>query len=124
MDGADPSSIRLSSRDPDRVHHDVMDVREVLDDLVAEQQALDDVVARLTTEEWQLATPSPGWTIADQIGHLAYFDGTAALAITDPAGFTEEMNRLLGAGTTGESADDQTIVVVKRRPKEQEETPA
>jgi uncharacterized protein (TIGR03084 family) len=86
-----------------------MDVREVLEDLVAEQQALDDVVARLTAEEWQLATPSPGWTIADQIGHLTYFDGTAALAITDPAGFTEEMNRLLGAGTTGESADDITL---------------
>ena len=129
-----------------------MDVSEVLDDLVAEQQALDDVVASLTPEKWQLATPSPGWTIADQIGHLTYFDGTAALAITDPtasprlrridqrvtsasesntegvdppdavtpsarrptnntppAGFAEEMNRLLGAGTTGESADDITL---------------
>lgn len=86
-----------------------MDVRDVLDDLLAEQQALDDVVASLTPEQWQLATPSPGWTIADQIGHLTYFDGTAALAITDPAGFTDEMNRLLGAGTTGESADDITL---------------
>ena len=86
-----------------------MDVREVLDDLVAEQQALDDVVASLTPEQWQLATPSPGWTIADQIGHLTYFDGAAASAITDADGFVEEMNRLLGAGTTGESADDITL---------------
>ncbi|HSM65769.1 MAG TPA: TIGR03084 family metal-binding protein [Ilumatobacteraceae bacterium] len=86
-----------------------MDVSEVLDDLVAEQQALDDVVSSLTPEQWQLSTPSPGWTIADQIGHLAYFDGTAALAITDPTRFSEEMNRLLGAGTTGGSADDITL---------------
>jgi uncharacterized protein (TIGR03084 family) len=86
-----------------------MDVREVLDDLVAEQQALDDVVASLTPAQWQLPTPSPGWTIADQIGHLTYFDGTAALAIVDPDGFTEQMNVLLGAGTTGGSADDITL---------------
>ncbi|MGA7760027.1 MAG: TIGR03084 family metal-binding protein [Ilumatobacteraceae bacterium] len=86
-----------------------MDVRDVLDVLVAEQQALDDVVASLTTSQWQLPTPSPGWTIADQIGHLTYFDGTAALAIVDPDGFTEQMNILLGAGTTGGSADDITL---------------
>lgn len=83
-----------------------MDVREVLEDLLAEQQALDDVVAPLSAEQWQLATPSPGWTIADQIGHLTYFDGTAALAISDPDRFTEEMHRLLDVGTTGGSADD------------------
>ena len=86
-----------------------MDVSEVLADLRAEQQSLDDIVAALSPDQWQLPTPSPGWTVADQIGHLTYFDGTAALAIVDPDGFTEQMNALLDAGTTGRSADDITL---------------
>jgi uncharacterized protein (TIGR03084 family) len=86
-----------------------MDVADVLADLVDEQQSLDDIVAPLSPEQWAMATPSPGWTIADQIGHLTYFDGTAASAITDPDAFTEQMNRLLAVGTTGGSADDVTL---------------
>ncbi len=86
-----------------------MDVADVLADLVAEQRSLDDVVASMTPEQWQLPTPSPGWNVADQIGHLTYFDGMAALAIADPDGFTDQMNMLLGAGTTGQSADDITL---------------
>ncbi len=70
-----------------------MDVSEVLDDLVAEQQSLDDIVSRLEPEQWQLPTPSPGWTVADQIGHLAYFDANAALAVVDPDAFQDEMMR-------------------------------
>ncbi len=84
-----------------------MDVSDVLHDLITEQQSLDDdVVAGLAAEQWQLPTPSPGWTVADQIGHVTYFDGNAALAITDPAAFTDTMNALLGAGGAG---DDLTL---------------
>jgi uncharacterized protein (TIGR03084 family) len=86
-----------------------MHVSDVLADLVAEQRALDDVVAALPPEQWATPTPSPGWNVTDQIGHLTYFDGAAALAIADPDGFTAEMNRLLGAGVTGRSADDITL---------------
>lgn len=86
-----------------------MDVADVLADLVDEQQSLDDIVAGLSDDEWALRTPSPGWSIADQIGHLTYFDGTAALAITDPDAFTEQMQQLLAVGTTGGSADDMTL---------------
>jgi uncharacterized protein (TIGR03084 family) len=85
-----------------------MDVTDVLDDLLAEQRALDDVVVGLTPEQWSLPTPSPGWTIADQIGHLAFFDANAALAIVDPEGFVDAMNALL-SGADG-SADDVTLV--------------
>jgi uncharacterized protein (TIGR03084 family) len=87
-----------------------MDVTEVLADLLAEQQTLDDIVTGLEASQWQLSTPSPGWTVADQIGHLTYFDGTAALAITDPAAFEDAMNMLLGSGGAGAtSADDITL---------------
>ena len=84
-----------------------MDVSEVRADLLAEQQTLDDIVAELDGEQWQLTTPSPGWTIADQIGHLTYFDGTAALAVVDPPAFQDAMTSLLSSGGAGaESADD------------------
>ncbi len=81
----------------------------MLADLLAEQQVLDDIVATLGPDEWRLPTPSPGWTVADQIGHLTYFDRNAALAVTDPAAFQETMAALLGSGTGGGSADDMTL---------------
>jgi uncharacterized protein (TIGR03084 family) len=81
-----------------------MDVTEVLADLRAEQQALDDIVAGLDAEQWQLPTPSPGWNVADQIGHLTYFDRNAALAITDQPAFQDAMHALLGSG-----GDDMTL---------------
>ena len=62
-------------------------VASVTTDLVAEQETLDTVVAHLADADWDLPTPSPGWTVRDQIGHLAYFDMAAALAIIDPAAF-------------------------------------
>ncbi len=85
-----------------------MDVSEVLDDLVAEQQSLDDIVSQLDAAQWLLPTPSPGWTVADQIGHLAYFDANAALAIVDPDAFHEQMTALLSAGDS-RSGDDMTL---------------
>ena len=76
------------------------DVRDIAEDLRAEQQALDDVVAALADEQWRTPTPSPGWTVADQIGHLTYFDGTAVMAIEDPDAFTESVSALLNGGTS------------------------
>jgi uncharacterized protein (TIGR03084 family) len=64
-------------------------------DLVAEQQALDDIVSPIGDEQWHVATPSPGWDVADQIGHLTYFDGAAADAILDPAKFKASIDALL-----------------------------
>ncbi len=62
-------------------------VADITADLAAEHADLDSVIADLPAEDWARDTPSPGWTIADQMGHLAYFDRTAAQAITDPEGF-------------------------------------
>lgn len=74
-----------------------MDAADVATDLRGEQDALDAVVADLTDEQWKAATPSPGWTVADQIGHLTYFDGTAALAIADADAFKASMEELLSS---------------------------
>jgi uncharacterized protein (TIGR03084 family) len=80
-------------------------VDEVRHDLAAEQSALDSIVAGIAADDWGRATPSPGWTVADQIGHLTYFDGTAALAITDPPAFAASASGLYAA------AIDETVGV-------------
>ena len=83
-----------------------MELNEVLDDLAAEQESLDSVVAKLAEDEWARPTPSPRWTVADQIAHLAYFDGSAALAITDPDAFAASVAELIGSLSGGEEAVD------------------
>jgi uncharacterized protein (TIGR03084 family) len=59
----------------------------VLADLQAESADLDTLVAALDAAQWQRDTPAPGWTIAHQIGHLAWTDDLATLAATDHEGF-------------------------------------
>jgi uncharacterized protein (TIGR03084 family) len=85
----------------------VTDLREVAADMRAEQDALDALVAGLTDEQWRLATPSPGWSVADQIGHLTYFDGAAATAIADPPAFTASVEKLV-------AADDRDALTLHR----------
>jgi uncharacterized protein (TIGR03084 family) len=86
-------------------------VAHVLRDLIAEQEALDDVVASLSPDAWALPTASPGWTIADQIGHLAFFDATATLAITDHLQFATHADRLnqLMSARSAKALDDATL---------------
>ena len=61
-----------------------MKLVDLLQDLLDEQQSLDEIVAGLDDRDWDLPTPSPRWSVGDQIGHLCYFDAMAALAISDP----------------------------------------
>ena len=85
-------------------------VADLAADLADEQQALDDIVAPLAKDAWKTATPSPRWTVGDQIGHLTYFDETATLAIVDPDGFRSAVERLMGVARGGEDAiDDLTM---------------
>lgn len=87
-----------------------MDVTGIRADLIAEQDVLDGLVADLTAEQWSTPTPSPRWTIADQVAHLTYFDGTAALAIRDPDAFTASLAELVALLEAGDEAmDDHTL---------------
>jgi uncharacterized protein (TIGR03084 family) len=81
-------------------------------DLAAEQQSLDDIVATITDDQWRRTTPSPGWNVADQIGHLAYFDASAARAILDPEGFHEGLEELLEAAANA-SVDEYTLAPLR-----------
>ncbi len=69
-------------------------------DLVDEQDSLDAIVAPLGDVEWASRTPSPGWTVTDQVGHLRYFDGTAALAVSDPEAFQASLTDLFSAAVS------------------------
>lgn len=86
-----------------------MDVTEVLDDLVAEQEALDRVVGGLTDEQFGLPTPSDRWTVTDQLGHLTYFDTTAAVAINDAAAFADHKDELMSSFTDVLAVDEATL---------------
>lgn len=63
------------------------DPTPVFDDLREESEELDRLVAELSAEQWALATPAPGWSVAHQIAHLAWTDHSALLTATDTDAF-------------------------------------
>lgn len=73
-------------------------MREELVDLRAEQEDLDALVAALDAADWDLPTPAEGWSIRDQISHLAYFDEQAALSARDPEAFMAGVSEVLAEG--------------------------
>ncbi len=87
-----------------------MHVSDVRADLLAEQSDLDALVSGLTAEQWSTATASPRWNVADQVGHLAYFDHTAALAITDPDAFQATVATLMEGAMGDDDAADQVTL--------------
>jgi enediyne biosynthesis protein E11 len=62
-------------------------VDDVLADLAAEGDDLDVLLAGLRQEQWRTPTPSPGWTVAHQVGHLASSDESTVAAVRDPGAF-------------------------------------
>ena len=81
---------------------------EVRDDLRDEHDALNALLAGVDDAAWRAPTPSPGWTVGDQVGHLAFFDHAAALAITNPDQFTDHLGRMI-AGAAEVGLDDFTL---------------
>ncbi|MEV0998790.1 TIGR03084 family metal-binding protein [Nonomuraea sp. NPDC050202] len=63
------------------------ELHAVLGDLASDGDQLDSLVAGLEPAQWQLPTPAPGWTIADQIAHLTFVFRLAATAATDAEAF-------------------------------------
>jgi uncharacterized protein (TIGR03084 family) len=73
-------------------------VDSLVGDLLAESGTLRRVLAGLAAADWRRATPAAGWTITDQVTHLAYFDDVTRLSVTDPERFTAEAGRLTAGG--------------------------
>src|SRR5690625_2401321 len=63
----------------------------VLADLADESQQFDGWIEDLSDEQWRQDTPAAGWTIAPQIGHLAWTDDASLTAINDPDAFGQMM---------------------------------
>lgn len=71
------------------------DISALLQDLTAETELLTEVLDNSTEAMWATATPAPGWTVRDQVTHLAYFDEAAVQAATDPAAFAAHQTEVV-----------------------------
>ena len=70
----------------------------LLADLRHESDQLAEHLDGLAHEQWGLATPAEGWSIHDQVSHLAFFDDAARLALTQPQEFRALAERLMADG--------------------------
>jgi uncharacterized protein (TIGR03084 family) len=69
---------------------------QVVDDLRDESTELLALLSPLSDAGWARATPAAGWSVQDQVNHLAWFDESATLAVTDPAEFLAGLADLTG----------------------------
>ena len=81
-----------------------VDLGALIEDLAAETDVLRQILDPLGNGDWRRPTPAPGWTIADQVSHLAYFDQVAITSATDPDEFAAEVTRLTAAGAVDPDA--------------------
>jgi uncharacterized protein (TIGR03084 family) len=70
----------------------------VVADLGAETDSLLKLIRDLSPGEWDAPTPAAGWSIRDQVTHLAYFDDATLLAIDDPEAFAQQRGELTALG--------------------------
>ena len=75
-----------------------VDMGALTADLAAESAELYEVLSVLAETEWHRDTPAAGWTVRDQVTHLAYFDEAATLSATDPDRFLAETAELTAEG--------------------------
>jgi uncharacterized protein (TIGR03084 family) len=75
-----------------------LDYPVLLADLRQETATLTDTLGELATGQWDLPTPAVGWSVKDQVSHLAYFDDATLLALNRPEEFHPEADRLMAGG--------------------------
>jgi uncharacterized protein (TIGR03084 family) len=74
------------------------DLGPLLADLATESADLTALLTPLAPADWTRPTPATGWTITDQVTHLAYFDDVTLLSITDPDRFRAEATAMIAGG--------------------------
>lgn len=62
-------------------------VENLAADLADETRDLTAVLNGLDTAAWDKPTPAEGWSVRDQVTHLAFFDDAVLLSLRDPDGF-------------------------------------
>lgn len=88
----------------------------LLRDLVAEEHDLDALVTGLDEDGWSTPTPAEGWTVRDQVAHLAATEEWATLALSDPDGFRAAFEQL--ATDPVARAEEVRTGLMGRRPPE------
>ena len=73
-------------------------VADLAADLAAETADLDAVLAPLPAAAWRTPTPAAGWSVADQVSHLTFFDEAATRSAADPERFRAEAAGLTALG--------------------------
>jgi uncharacterized protein (TIGR03084 family) len=63
------------------------DIEAIGRDAIAEHDDLRAILDGIPEVDWDRPTPAAGWTVRDQLSHLAYFDGAARLSMVDPDAF-------------------------------------
>jgi uncharacterized protein (TIGR03084 family) len=61
-----------------------VNVGPLCDDLLAERADLVELLAPLDEGQWHTPTPAPGWSVLDEVTHLAWFDDAARQALLEP----------------------------------------
>lgn len=69
-------------------------INSLLQDLEFERQTARSLLLSLQLEDWLRPTPAPGWSVREQVIHLAHFDFMAGLAFSDPQGFIGAMRAI------------------------------
>jgi uncharacterized protein (TIGR03084 family) len=64
-----------------------VDLGGLVADLRDERDYIERLIAEPPEADWDLATPAEGWSLKDQVWHLAYFDDAAARALSEPDAF-------------------------------------
>ena len=73
-------------------------IASVVNDLLAESDELRAVLASRPDGDWSRPTPAAGWTVTDQVTHLAYFDDVTRTSVTDPERFKADAKQLTAGG--------------------------
>ncbi|MGH3760493.1 TIGR03084 family metal-binding protein [Actinophytocola sp.] len=95
--------------------------RDVIADLTAEAAAVEQLLDGLSDEDWTRPTPAPGWTVADQVAHLAFIFRLAGTAVADGETFktmtakvSAENSEAVVNGALAEFRDDPPEVLRNR----------
>ena len=84
------------------------EIRVICADLERQHRELDHILTSLDETRWQAVTPFYGWTLMDQVAHIAFFDHEALLAMENPDQFQLRAGPIMEVLKTGKSLKAHT----------------
>ena len=69
------------------------DMQAMASDVQAEHDDLMRLLRPLSDDDWDAPTTAPGWSVRDQVTHVAVFDDVARMAIEEPEAFLQLRDR-------------------------------